>query len=101
MLRLAVNLQYQVVLMLSLIRHEGRITIKLTGRLEGPSAENLKLTVGPPSALDVDVSGVTSIDHDGERALVWLRERGATLLGAERFAGRLHNELRIEQSTLT
>ena len=87
--------------MFTLIRHEGRITIKLTGRLEGPSAEDLRLTVCPPSALDVDVSGVTSIDRDGERALVWLRERGATLLGAERFAGRLCNELRIEQSTLT
>jgi hypothetical protein len=87
--------------MLSLIRHEGRITIKVTGRLEGPHAEELRLTVCPPSALDVDVSGVTSIDHDGERALVWLRERGATLLGAERLAGRLCSELRIEQSTLT
>jgi hypothetical protein len=72
--------------MLSLIRHEGRITIKLIGRLEGPSAEELKMTVCPPSALDVDVSGVTSIDNDGERALVWLRDRGATLHGAERFA---------------
>lgn len=72
--------------MLSLIRHESRITIKLTGRLEGSSAEDLRLTVCPPSALDVDVSGVTSIDRDGERALVWLRERGAALLGAERFA---------------
>lgn len=41
--------------MLSLIRHEDRITIKLSGRLEGPSAEDLRLTVCPPSALDVDV----------------------------------------------
>jgi len=87
--------------MLSLIRHEGLITIKLTGRLEGPSAEDLRLTVCPPSALDVDVSGVTSIDRDGELALVWLGDRGATLHGAERFAGRLFSDLRIEQSTLT
>jgi hypothetical protein len=87
--------------MLSLIRHEGRITIKLTGRLEGPSAVDLRLTVCPPSALDVDMSGITSIDHDGERALVWLRDRGATLHGAERLAGRLFGDLRIEQSTLT
>ncbi len=75
--------------MLTLIRHEGRITIKLTGRLEGPSAEDVRLTVCPPSALDIDVSDVTSLDRDGERALVWLRERGATLHGAERFADQL------------
>jgi len=30
----------------------------------------------PPSALDIDLSGVTSIDCDGERALVWLRDHG-------------------------
>jgi hypothetical protein len=89
------------VLKLSLIHHEGRITIKLTGRLEGRHAEDLRLTVCPPSALDVDVSGVTSIDRNGERALVWLRDRGATLQGAERFADRLCSELPIEQSTLT
>lgn len=35
----------------------------------------------PPSALDVDLSGLSSIDSDGERVLVWLRERGATLYG--------------------
>lgn len=95
MLPLAVELQYEIVLMLSLIHHVDRITIKLIGRLEGPSAEDLKLTVCPPSALEVDVSGVTSIDHDGERALVWLCERGAALLGAERLSGRLCSELPI------
>ena len=88
-------------LMLSLIRHQSRITIKLTGRLEGASAEDLRLKACPPSALDVDVSGGTSIDRDGERALVWLRERGATLHGAERFGGRLCSYFRTEQSTLT
>jgi len=35
----------------------------------------------PPSALDVDLNGVISIDADGERALLWLQERGATLHG--------------------
>jgi len=72
--------------MLSIIRDDSRITIRLTGRLEGSSAEDLRLAVCPPSALDIDLSGVTSIDSDGERALLWLRERGATLHGEGRFA---------------
>jgi len=74
--------------MLSLIRHDNRITIRLTGRLEGSSAEDLRIAVCPPSALDIDLSGVTSIDRDGERALVWLRDNGATLHGEELFACR-------------
>ena len=78
--------------MLRIIRHDSRITIRLTGRLEGSSAEDLRIAVCPPSALDVDLSGVTSIDGDGERALVWLRERGATLQGAGRFARSLLQE---------
>ena len=85
--------------MLSIIRHDSRITIRLTGRLEGSSAEDLRIAVCPPSALDVDLSGVTSIDSDGERALVWLRERGATLHGDRRFARSLCRRLRIEQPT--
>ena len=75
--------------MLRIIRHDNRITIVLTGRLEGSSAEDLRTTVCPPSALDIDLSGVTSIDRDGERALVWLRERGATIHGEGQFAERL------------
>ena len=83
--------------MLSIIRHDSRITIRLTGRLEGSSAEDLRIAAGPPSALDVDLSGVTSIDSDGERALVWLRERGATLFGEGQFARSLCSKLRTEQ----
>ena len=85
--------------MLSIIRHDSRVTIRLTGRLEGSSAEDLRIAVCPPSALDVDLSGVTLIDSDGERALVWLRERGATLHGDGRFARSLCRRLRIEQPT--
>ena len=84
--------------MLSIVRHDSRITLKLTGRLEGSSAEDLKIAVCPPSALVVDVSGVTSIDSVGERALVWLRDRGATLHGEGRFARSLCRRLCTEQS---
>ena len=83
--------------MLSIIRHHERLTVRLVGRLEGSSAEDLRLAACPPSALDIDLSGVTSIDCDGERALVWLQERGATLRGDERFARSLCRRLRMEQ----
>jgi hypothetical protein len=89
----------EIVLMLSIIRHDSRITIRLTGRLEGSSAEDLRIAACPPSALDIDLSGVTSIDSDGERALVWLRERGATLHGDGRFARRLCRRPCVQQST--
>jgi anti-anti-sigma regulatory factor len=85
--------------MLSIIRRDSRITIKLTGRLEGASAEDLRILACPPSALDIDLSGVTSIDSGGERALVWLQERGATLHGEGPFARSLCRRLRIEQLT--
>jgi len=74
--------------MLSIIRHGERITVRVSGRLEGSSAEDLRIAACPPSALDIDLSGVTSIDRDGERALVWLRNNGATLHGEGLFARR-------------
>jgi hypothetical protein len=74
---------------LSTNRQGERLTVRLIGSLEGSSAEDLRLAACPPSALDVDLSGVTSIDSDGERVLVWLRERGATLCGDRRFVRRL------------
>lgn len=79
--------------MLSIIRHDTRITIRLTGGLEGSSAEKLKIAVCPPSALDIDLSGLTSIDNDGVRVLAWLREKGARLLGEGPFARNLFKRL--------
>jgi len=75
--------------MLSIIRHDDRLTVRLVGRLEGSSAEDLRLAACPPSALDIDLSGVTAIDCEGERALVWLRDHGATLHGQRLFARKL------------
>ena len=85
--------------MLSIIRRDSGISIRLRGRLEGASAEDLRILACPPSALDIDLSDVTFIDSGGGRALVWLRERGATLHGEGRFARRLCGRLRMEQST--
>jgi len=52
----------EIVLMLSIIRNHERLTVRLSGRLEGSSAEDLRLAACPPSALDIDLSGVTSMD---------------------------------------
>jgi len=79
----------EIVLMLSIIGHDERLTVRLVGRLEGSSAEDLRLAACPPSALDIDLSGVTSIDRAGERALLCLRDHGATMLGERLFARRL------------
>jgi hypothetical protein len=75
--------------MLSIIRNHERLTVRLNGRLEGSSAEDLRLAACPPSALDIDLSGVTSMDCDGERTLIWLRDHGATLHGEGPFERRL------------
>lgn len=84
--------------MISLVRHDSRITIRVSGRLEGSSAEDLRMAVCPPSALDIDLTGVASIDGDGERALAWLQEKGATLHGEGQFARDLCRRLRTEQA---
>ena len=85
--------------MLSIIRHDSRITIRLSGRLEGSAAEDLKIAICPPSSLVIDLSRLTSIDDDGQRALVWLQEKGATLHGEGPFARSLCRRLRVEQFT--
>lgn len=67
--------------MLSIIRHNERLTLKLSGRLEGASAEDLRLAACPANALDIDLTGLTFVDQEGARALAWLQDRGATLYG--------------------
>lgn len=81
--------------MFSIIRHDTRITLKLTGRIEGSSAEDLRMAVCPPSALDIDLTRVTSIDQDGERALAWLRDRGARFHGEGPFARKVCEQMHL------
>ena len=81
--------------MLSIIRRGTRITLKLTGRIEGSSAEDLRMAVCPPSALDIDLTGVTAIDQDGERALAWLRDRGARFHGEGPFARKVCERMHL------
>ena len=79
--------------MLSIIRHGERLTVRLTGRLVGSSAEDLRFLVSPGTALDVDLGGITFIDRTGERLLACLRDMGATFHGAGLFAHRLRRRL--------
>ena len=53
--------------MLSIIRYEQRITLKLSGRLVGSCAEDFRFLTSPGAALDVDLSGLTFVDRAGER----------------------------------
>ena len=79
--------------MLSIIRYEQRITLKLSGRLVGSCAEDFRFLTSPGAALDVDLSGLTFVDRAGERMLAHLRDMGATLHGAGLFAHRLRRKL--------
>lgn len=83
----------QIVLMLSIIRHDYRITLRLNGRLAGPCAEDFRFLIAPCTSLEVDLSGVTSIDYSGERLLVHLRDLGATFHGVGLFAHRLRRRV--------
>lgn len=79
--------------MLSIIRHGERLTLRLTGQLEGSSAEDLRLFISPGSALDVDLGGLTFVDRAGEQLLACLRDMGATFHGAGLFAHGLRRRL--------
>ena len=79
--------------MLSINRQGERLTVRLTGRLEGSCAEDLGLLISPKAALDVDLGGLTVVDRAGERLLAGLRDMGATFHGAGPFARRLRTRL--------
>jgi len=83
----------EIVLMLSIIRRNDRITVRLAGRLVGSCAEDFGFLTSPGTALDVDLGGLTFVDRAGERLLVRLRELGATFHGAGLFAHRLRRRL--------
>jgi anti-anti-sigma regulatory factor len=79
--------------MLSINRHGERLTVRLTGRLEGSSAEELAVLMSPKASLDVDLGGLTSVDGAGLRLLARLRDLGATFHGEGLFAHRLRRRI--------
>lgn len=84
--------------MLAIIHHDNRISVRLTGRLVGTWAEELKYAAYPANALDIDLSGGTFVDRDGEHSLVWLRSMGAKFRGEGLFAQTLCRRMRIPLS---
>ena len=81
-------------LMLSIGDRGERVTVKLFGRLAGPSAENFRFEIRPGTTLDVDLTGVTFIDSAGERSLSRLQDKGAILRGETSLARRLCRRIR-------
>jgi hypothetical protein len=81
------------VLMLSIIRGEHRITVRLIGKLVGSCAEDFRFLTSPGTALDVDLGGLTFVDRAGELLLASLRDMGATFHGEGLFAHRLRRRL--------
>jgi hypothetical protein len=78
--------------MLSIIRHDQRITLRFNGRLVG-SCEDFRFLTSPSTALEVDLGGLTFVDGAGARLLVRLRDLGATFHGEGLFAHRLRRRL--------
>ena len=79
--------------MLSIIRHDQRVTVRLIGRLAGSCAEDFRFLTSPGTALEVDLSDLTYVDHAGERCLRRLRDLGATFQGAGLFAHHLRRRV--------
>jgi len=76
-----------------------KVVLKLEGSLAGPWVEELRKTVLQSDAwrqrLEVDVSGLTSAEEDGDTALIWLRNMGARFLGKGPFPEYLFERLNI------
>ncbi len=84
--------------MLSIIHRDARITVKLSGRLTGSNAEDFGNSVFPATAVDIDLSGVTFVDREGEQSLVCLRNRGATFRGEGLLARALCRRMHLPRS---
>jgi hypothetical protein len=76
-----------------------KVVLKLEGRLVGPWVDELKTTVLQTNAsslpLEIDVSGLTFADDEGEKALSWLHRMGAHFQGKGLFTKCLFERLKI------
>ncbi|HSB42499.1 MAG TPA: STAS domain-containing protein [Methylomirabilota bacterium] len=74
---------------------DGRITIRLEGRMLGPWVEELRRTceahLGEGRALTLDFSGVSFVDREGVALLRTLRQRQARLANCSAFLKELLN----------
>ena len=76
-----------------------KIVLKLEGRLVGPWVDELRTTVfrinGRCAPLEIDVSGLTFADEDGEKALSWLHKMGTRFQGNDSSLKYLFERLTI------
>jgi len=78
------------------IARRGRYTsLRVAGRLTGSWAEALGYAGCPLTALDIDLSGVSYIDAEGERSLAQLQAIGVKFRG-----GRITSKLCGTVSTI-
>ena len=68
-------------------------TLRLQGRLDGPSGDRLEVEcaalLGYFTEIIVDLSGVSGLDREGLRALRRIHRRGVKLVGSEETLPRL------------
>ena len=76
-----------------------KVVLKLEGRLVGPWVDELTNIVfrsdGWCRPLEIEVSGLTFADDDGEKALSWLHEMGARFQGKGSYSKYLFDRLEI------
>ena len=91
--------QFNGVLRITVITEATEVVLKLEGRLAGPWVDELRKTVLLTDAwrrpLQIDVSGLTFAEDDGEEALCWLHKMGARFQGKGPFPEYLFERLQI------
>lgn len=81
---------------------EEKVVLKLEGRLEGPSVDELRKTVLLTDTcfqpLEIDATGLTDAENDHEQPLVWLHRTRASFQGKGPFPEYLLDRLQIPLS---
>lgn len=76
-----------------------KVVLKLEGRLVGPWVDELRQAVWRTSGwrqrMEIDVTDLTYVDEDGEKALSWLHRMGARFRGQGPFPEYLFERLKI------
>jgi len=94
--------QFYGVLRITVTTSDEKIFLKLEGRLAGPWVDELKKTVLSTDAwcqpLEIDVSGLTFAEDEGEQILSRLHRMGARFQGKGPFPEYLCDRLKIPLS---
>jgi hypothetical protein len=76
-----------------------KVVLKLEGRLVGPWVDELREAVWRTSGwcrrMEIDVTDLTYVDEDGEKALSWLHRMGARFHGQGPFSQYLFERMKI------